>query len=226
MSLKAQLVQSAPAYTEAVNHPFLQAAGNGTIDKCPFGLWPSQDRIYAGYAYPKLLGALIAAIPFNKSHQAESESANRGISTTPTACLDYLVKQGDFFGTFDLDMWKERKGTRDYIAEMDSVGNSKNIEEGLIFLWAMEKVGLLVSCSLPALERPFQKSPTESLVMQFVENWSSPEFVKFVDELAALANATKVPAERAKENWDRVIELEKDFWPVAGEEIRMKKEGL
>jgi thiaminase len=62
--------------------------------------------------------------------------------------------------------------------------------------------------------------------MQFVENWSSPEFVKFVDELAALANATKVPAERAKEIWDRFIELEKDFWPVAGEEIRMKKEGL
>jgi hypothetical protein len=51
-------------------------------------------------------------------------------------------------------MWKERKGTRDYVADMDSVGNSKNIEEGLIFLWAMEKAGLLVSHSLPALERP------------------------------------------------------------------------
>jgi hypothetical protein len=51
-------------------------------------------------------------------------------------------------------MWKERKGARDYLAEMESVGNSKNTEEGLIFLWAMEKVGLLVSCSLPALERP------------------------------------------------------------------------
>jgi hypothetical protein len=49
--------------------------------------------------------------------------------------------------------------------------------------------------------------------------------VEFVDELAALANATDVTVERATEIWDRVLELEKGFWPVGGEEILMRKDG-
>lgn len=40
----------------------------------------------------------------------------------------------------DLEIWRERKETRDYTAEMVRVAATGHIEEGLLFLWAMEKV--------------------------------------------------------------------------------------
>ncbi|KAF7340184.1 Heme oxygenase-like protein [Mycena venus] len=240
-SLTDYLVQTCKTetpYAEAIHHPFLKSAGNGTIDKSLFCLWLSQDRIYAAYAYPKFIGSLIAAIPFNKSVPLKMDESNREILKTLTACLENIVKEVEFFMAMaekhglDLEMWKERKGTRDYVAEMDSIANSKNIEEGLIFLWAMEKVYLDAWTFVRAeFRKRFSDSeqrsmsPTDSLVQQFVENWTSPEFVKFVEALAILANATKVPLQRATEIWERVIELEKDFWPVAGEDIHMRRDG-
>jgi hypothetical protein len=167
--------------------------------------------------------------------------------------LENIINEVDFFvktaetHELDLEMWKERKGTRDYVAEMDSIAGSKNIAEGLVFLWAMEKVGYVVSIQntggitcfpqvyLDAwtfVRTELQKrqsqpqAPTDLLVTQFVENWTSPEFVKFVDELADLANAMDVSTKRAAEIWERVVELEIDFWPSVGEEFRMRKDKI
>lgn len=36
--------------------------------------------------------------------------------------------------------WRERKATRDYTAEMARVGALGSFEDGLVFLWAMERV--------------------------------------------------------------------------------------
>ncbi|KAJ7652030.1 heme oxygenase-like protein [Mycena polygramma] len=221
-------------YTDAIIHPFLQAAGAGTMDKSAFALWLSQDRIYAVYAYPRFIGSLIASIPFTKTVTSVSETHKRQILKTLTGALQNIIKEEEFFDrmadTYELDLgiWKERKGTRDYIAEMDSVAGSKNIEDGLVFLWAMEKVYLdawtLVRNEMQKRQTPQQASSTDVLVAQFVENWTSPEFVKFVDELADLVNATGVRPERATEIWERVIELEKGFWPTEGEGIHMRKD--
>ncbi|KAJ7924410.1 heme oxygenase-like protein [Mycena leptocephala] len=207
------------SYADAINHPFLRSAGEGAIDKSLLSLWLSQDRIYAAYAYPKFIGALIAAIPFNKSFVLESDAHNRRILKTLTACLENIINEVDFFvktaetHELDLEMWKERKGTRDYVAEMDSIAGSKNVAEGLVFLWAMEKVYLdawtFVRTELQKRQSQPQ-APTDLLVTQFVENWTSPEFVKF----------------RAAEIWERVVELEIDFWPSVGEEFRMRKDKI
>jgi thiaminase len=65
-------------------------------------------------------------------------------------------------------------------------------------------------------------------VQQFATNWSSSEFKTFVDELAGLVDSFDVRPgtdlwSRAEAIWSRVIELEVEFWPLEGEEIRMKK---
>jgi formylaminopyrimidine deformylase / aminopyrimidine aminohydrolase len=73
-------------------------------------------------------------------------------------------------------------------------------------------------------------SPADAVVCKLVENWTSAEFEHFVDELAKLvddlgANFTGEAhadvVRKAQKVWDRVLELEKDFWPEAGEELSM-----
>ena len=49
--------------------------------------------------------------------------------------LDTAQKYG-----FDLDSWKERGATKAYHAEMARIASWGTLEEGLVFLWAMEKV--------------------------------------------------------------------------------------
>ena len=41
---------------------------------------------------------------------------------------------------FDVNGWKERKGTRDSLAEMTRVSSEEVLFDGLVLLWAMEKV--------------------------------------------------------------------------------------
>lgn len=64
--------------------------------------------------------------------------------------------------------------------------------------------------------------------MSFATNWSCSEFVNFVDELASLVNDLGiVPGsrqwKRAEDIWARVIELEAAFWPMEGDQARMRK---
>ena len=66
--------------------------------------------------------------------------------------------------------------------------------------------------------------PKESPVLSFATNWSTPEFKRFVDDLAVLVDDIYESLgddawRRAVCVWERVVELEERFWPRAGEEI-------
>lgn len=68
---------------------------------------------------------------------------------------------------------------------------------------------------------------SNSAVASFASNWTSPEFEKFVDDLASAVDELSIqpssqPGQRAKEIWKRIVELEETFWPEAGEEVTMK----
>jgi thiaminase len=63
--------------------------------------------------------------------------------------------------------------------------------------------------------------------MPFAQNWSTPQFAKFVDDLEALVNDLGIkPGTQtwinAEQIWNRVVELEAEFWPNAGEERRLR----
>jgi len=195
-------------------------------------LWLSQDRIYAAHAYPRFIGALIASIPFEKSDGIKSaaEAQNQRILKVLTYALENIVKEVGFFREtadewdLDLESWRERKGRRDYVSEMNSTSGSKNLGEGLVFLWAMERVYLDAWTFVRAeiQKRNAGRPSTNSPAATFADNWSSPEFVKFVDELADLVNTSDIEWARAERVWARVVELEKDFWPSVGEEVSMR----
>ncbi|KAK7462697.1 hypothetical protein VKT23_007285 [Stygiomarasmius scandens] len=220
------------SYTSATQHPFLRAAGDGTLSKNLLSFWLSQDRIYAAHAYPKFIGSLIANIPFSSSDLSStntSEALNQRVLQMLSACLTNVVREVNFFHEtsakwdLKLDGWEERKGTRDYTAEMTRISANGRIEDGLVFLWAMEKV------YLDAWTFVRNHSNSDPAVTALAQNWSSPEFVQFVDALGDLADsfATSKGIEpdrnpeackRAEEIWNRVVELEIGFWPEFGEE--------
>ena len=138
-------------YDEAINHPFLHSAGLRTLNNDLLALWLSQDRIYAGHAYPRFIGYLMTKIPFASHHgvNSEQELKNQRILRILAFCVENIVREESFFRDtskkfgLPLDVWNEREATRNYTAEMLRVGSSLSLEEGLVFLWAMEKVRVI-----------------------------------------------------------------------------------
>lgn len=159
--LSAHLIslQTTPPYTAATQHTFLTLAGNGSLPLSRLAFWLSQDRIYAAHAYPRFIGALISRIPFDASDATNgpSEKLNKEILHVLVKCLDNIVLEVEFFNNtalqcgLDMDGWVVRKGTRDYTAEMARVSTTSSLKEGVIFLWAMEKVGIASSIFCPHL---------------------------------------------------------------------------
>jgi hypothetical protein len=171
------------------------------------------------------------------------------------SCLDNIVLEVDFFkktaAEFGLEMegWMERKGTRDYTAEMARVSMGAGLEEGIVFLWAMEKVSIHLLCLISLshmckvyfdawsyVKRLLEEQPAEDLapessraaVEKFATNWSTPEFGNFVEMLGGLVDSLGVEPgtdswARMEAIWTRVVELEVGFWPEDGEEVLMRK---
>ncbi|KAG8712124.1 hypothetical protein FRC11_000979 [Ceratobasidium sp. 423] len=108
----------------------------------------------------------------------------------------------------------ERQATRNYTAEMARVASLGSLEEGLVFLWAMEKM-YLDSWTFASKQSGQERSKGLSA---FITNWTSDEFKKFVDDLEKLVDLLGIEPgsenwRRAEVIWNRVIELEEEFWP-------------
>ena len=153
-------ITTACPYESATKHPFLTAAGEGILPLPRLALWLAQDRLYAAHGYPRFIGRLIAAIPYSSEHATTSKEEKQNARTLEVLvfCLQNVVREVGFFDDlgkahgFNVNGWKERKGTRDYLAEMARVSVEGEFFEGLVFLWAMEKVVYFQSANArPAL---------------------------------------------------------------------------
>jgi thiaminase len=143
-------IPTRPTYLSATkNHPFLTSAADGTLSNESLSFWLHQDYIYAAYAYPRFIGSIISHIPFDRSHPCSDQSQR--VLKILVGTLQNIIREVDFFEKtaskwgLKLEKWRERKETRDYTAEMARVVASGQIEEELLFLWAMEKVSRRIS---------------------------------------------------------------------------------
>ncbi|EGO03851.1 hypothetical protein SERLA73DRAFT_175532 [Serpula lacrymans var. lacrymans S7.3] len=236
-------------YSAATEHAFLTAAGDLSLPRSRLALWLAQDRIYAAHAYPRFIGLLIAKIPFDSAAHVGAgdkiEGQNRHILKLLVASLENVVREVGFFddiakqwnleiGTVGGEgrVWVERKATRDYTAEMARVASLGSLEDGLVFLWAMERAYLDAwryvksQLSLSSTSETTD-GQTAGAIRALTNNWTTPDFVDFVDELAKVMDACFVGLSgdsrneawaRAEEIWARVVELEEAFWPEEGEE--------
>ncbi|KAH9899253.1 heme oxygenase-like protein [Cubamyces lactineus] len=221
-------------YSAATQHAFLTAAGTGTLPPALLSLYLSQDRIYAAHAYPRFLGHLLTHVPFSSRHALDSpeERLHGEIVDVLSGALQNVRREVGLFAEVErvhdlppFAQWRERKATRDYTAEMARVGALGTLEDGLIFLWAMERVYLDAWTYVKSLLSNATGSVLPA-IRQLAENWSCSAFVEFVEVLEGLVNRLSIvpgsPAYlRAEEIWLRVLELEEAFWPVGGEEMGM-----
>ncbi|KAI4518276.1 hypothetical protein GGG16DRAFT_49251 [Schizophyllum commune] len=204
-------------------HPFLEAARSGQLPASTLGYWLSQDKIYASQAYPKFIGHIIAAIPYE---DAEKEAINKRVLSILLFSLQNVVREVGFFGdtakqyNLKIEGWKERKGTRDYTAEMARLA-AASLEENMVFLWAMEKAYLDVWTNV---KKGLKASNiTGQPINDLSENWTCNEFINFVEDLRDIVDDLDIQPDspkwkRAEEVWERTIELEAAFWPDLGEE--------
>ncbi|KAH9941754.1 heme oxygenase-like protein [Epithele typhae] len=218
-------LRTARPYAAATQHPFLHAAGTGTLPASTLSLYIAQDRRYAAHAYPRFLGQLLARVPFDTAVNAPRDPAER----LAGVLFDALAAVRDEVRLFDalaggrippLGRWPERRATRAYAAEMARVAACGSLEDGLVFLWAMERVYLDSWKYVKSLHSTEVQgtSVIAPVVAELADHWTSPEFEQFVEILEGLVNdcgITPVMAafRRAEEIWARVIELETDFWP-------------
>ncbi|KAG8216713.1 hypothetical protein J3R82DRAFT_6923 [Butyriboletus roseoflavus] len=236
-------------YSAAIAHPFLAAAASLSLPASRLALYLYQDRIYAAQAYPRFIAQLISKIPLDDPNAADL--ATRTL-TLLVGCLTNIVREVAFFDTiarkYDLPLdhgyWCERKATRNYTAEMARTGAMASLEDGLVFLWAMEKVYLDAwSAVHTALPKQFpsqtQADLTTKAIRDLAYNWSNanPDFVQFVQGIGDLVDDYFAPVmaaqsvvgrsasealARAEAIWARVIELEAEFWPIEDEQDQFR----
>jgi hypothetical protein len=143
-------LKTTPPYSAATRHDFVILAGRGKLPLPRLTLWLAQCRIFAAHAYPRFIGALISRIPFHESDSINSveEQLKQDILHALVKLLDRIVLDVKFFkktaAEFEMDVHgcMVRKETREYSAELARVSQNSSLEEGIVFLWAMEQVSL------------------------------------------------------------------------------------
>ncbi|KAE8144139.1 heme oxygenase-like protein [Aspergillus avenaceus] len=160
-------LRSLTPHQKATTHPFLHAAGNGTLPKQTLSKWLSQDRLYA-QSYITFIGSLLSKLqlPTSPSPSAHATIAKRVIRVLIDA-LQNITRELEFFksvaGEYGLDLgmsWdcdlddfgngndneekgKERFGpspvTHAYLDMFGRAGSAgASLLEGMVVLWASE----------------------------------------------------------------------------------------
>ncbi|OZJ04853.1 hypothetical protein BZG36_02596 [Bifiguratus adelaidae] len=232
LNVLVQCCQVSRYITNCAGSSFINVAYNP-----PYGF--SSVVRYSGTNYTTLGGnattpanvtGIIITVP-----GSPEEQQNQRVLGLLVYALQNVVREVGFFDEastrwgLDVKNWRERKATRDYMAEMTRVSTEGTLFDGLVFVWAMEQAYLDAWRYVGSvLERTGRAEPPDQhAVASFVANWTNPEFVKFVDDLADVVNSYGVrPGSqewaRAEMIWARVLELEEAFWPEEGEETMLK----
>lgn len=242
--LTASLLESAQnEFKAATEHPFLRAAGQGKVSKHDLSRWLSQDRLYAE-AYISFITSLIARVTLPYAYTDQKTSLRWRIINTLTGCLQNIQQEIGFFSktakNYDLTLdlpFTDGSGsfgpnpiTDQYITLFRSfhLDPQQTLLEGLLVLWATEKCYLnawtYASTFLAADVAAEEDADGGALRNEFIPNWSSDEFAKFIDdladitdELAAREGALK-KIEVFKALWLHVLDIERGFWPDTEEQ--------
>lgn len=235
------LALSQPSFVAATQHPFLHAAGNGTLSKHALSAWLSQDRLYA-QSYIRFIGLLLSKTRLPSSKTIRSSLQWR-ITDMLIEALTNIRREIQLFertaAHYDLDLqtpWEGQESfeintvTRGYVdLFMSAAGPGTSLLEGLVVLWATEKCYFEAWTYAGRLrqEGKFKQGDGADggvLGKELIPNWTSAEFAAFmgtvgglVDELGKVEGVMENDEERRRceEVWWQVLWLEERFWPVS-----------
>ncbi|PYH33502.1 putative transcription regulator PAB1642 [Aspergillus neoniger CBS 115656] len=245
-SLTAHFLNLNPsALHTSTTHPFLHSAGTSTLPKATLSAWLSQDRLYA-QSYVRFIGLLLSKIrlPYTTTATTKTPAPleSRILSLLTSALLN-IQRELTFFETvaaeYNLDLQVPPPGattfgpseaTHAYTDLFLSSGSSGvTLLEGLVVLWATEVCYYKAwgyARGVMEKENKGREGSNDAdggaLRVQFIPNWTSEEFGRFVDEIAGLVDEVAAGVagsereellRRCERWWRQVVWLEGMFWP-------------
>jgi len=191
------LIQAAgPLWHDAIHSPFLDAAAAGTLPAEAFRRWLSQDYLFAK-GLTAFQALVVAKVP-------------REFHKPVIAGLAALDAEMDWFEShaarlsLDLDI-APHPACRRYIDFLMRAAYDLRYPVLLAVLYGVE-VSYLEAWSVLPAQGPYR---------EFIERWSSPAFRQYVGALEALVE--RHPHRDAQEQFNHVLEHERDFWRMSWE---------
>ncbi|PYH92625.1 heme oxygenase-like protein [Aspergillus ellipticus CBS 707.79] len=202
-TLTTHLLHHTPtSFHRATTHPFLHAAGTGTLPRTTLAAWLSQDRLYA-QSYVRFIGHLISKIRLPYSTTPTNPLEER-ILTILTDSLTNIQRELTLFATLSAqyalpldtppageDVFGPGVFTHAYTDMFVSAGSpGVSLLEGLVVLWATEYCYLRSwQYARGVMERERESGSGGSgpgdadggaLREAFIPNWTSGEFAVII----------------------------------------------
>jgi thiaminase len=242
-------------FTRATQSPFLAAAANGTLSNPTISHWLANDRLYM-QGYIALSGSILRMLPLPAKPTPSTAAgtievrlldwlvdALVNIRREERFFMDVAERYGlevdisDEYGVVCED--RKIEGLKKFEALFSELTNPQRQAptllpwlEGAILFWATEKVYFTAWTWAKEQAERRDSSRVEhdadggAMRKEFIPNWTSEEFVEFVDKLERIVDEGVEGAvggdegkwrevrARSEGVWARLLACEEEFWPV------------
>lgn len=248
---KALLSSDEDGYRRATQSEFLRAAANGQLSKDTLGRWLANDRLYI-HAYNRGTGRFLSFLQVPDvapGPSAEPDSATKLFHWLVDALVNVRREERFFVDTaaqhgININLEADRHGKVPQSAKLEglrrweslfesvAVSSSRALPwlEAAIVYWGTEVCYLNAWSWAKDQLRPGEDVSRDAdggaVRSQFINNWTSEEFVTFVDQLGAIIDdavsklidtdgegVKRELFERAQVTWRQVLVAEETFWP-------------
>ncbi|KAI9756418.1 MAG: hypothetical protein M1835_000720 [Candelina submexicana] len=251
-SFTQALVASDPAgFQRATQSPFLRRAAQGTLSKEVLGRWLANDRLYV-HGYLRAAGRLLSFLRLPQVvptalAELHADPASKLLAWTIDDLTNiqhemrFFVETATRYG-IDLNLPADEHGQvpvsekipglRQFEALFDGLqpGDEGLLPwlEGAVVFYGTEKCYLEAWMWAKSQVDDTDKDPADdkdggAVRREFIANWTSPEFVAFVKQLADIIDAAvQTQEDDAKEallqrglvKWREILAAEEAFWPL------------
>ncbi|KAK7413783.1 hypothetical protein QQX98_007350 [Neonectria punicea] len=248
---RALLASNEDGYRRATQSEFLRLAANGQASKDILGKWLGNDRLYI-HSYVRGVGRLISFLQFPDTAPQQNDDPNSATKLLDwlVGALVNVRREEKFFletaARYDIQINLQTQddgrvpqnakleGLRRWEALFDSLAPAKdgNIPwlEAAVVYWGTEKCYLdawsWAKAQLTAQKDAKEDADGGALRNEFIDNWTSQEFVEFVDGLGTIIDeavaeyverggetAKQELLKRAEVQWREILVAEEAFWP-------------
>ncbi|KAJ2962958.1 hypothetical protein NQZ79_g2008 [Umbelopsis isabellina] len=238
--LTEQLLALDPdSYYAATEHQLLEEIGSLQLPPYNMRAWMVQDKFYTG-GYINMLAKMMDRLPklvqetANDSDDLVNEQdITKRLYKNLSFAHENIIREAGFFDNL-IKRYESPSApdsinplTQDYVDFQQRVTeeSDSHLGEAVILLWAMERVFYDAWSYAGSLLKDIPASVNDSehvkTIRELVDNWTSPDFKKFVDECAFHVNALPVTSAGQMDSYEQVFQdmlvFEQKFWDLAYE---------
>lgn len=252
MSFTQALVASDPeGFQRATQSPFLRRAAQGKLSKEVLGRWLANDRLYV-HGYLRAAGRLLSFLSLPQvvpaaAAELHADPASKLLAWTIDDLVNIQHEERFFVDTADqyglnLNLPVDEHGQVPESAKIQGLrlfealfnglqagdGGLLPWLEGAVVFYGTEKLYLEAWTWAKSQANNTDKDGADDedggvVRREFIANWTSPEFVVFVERLADIIDAAVQTQEddareallqRGLVKWREILAAEEAFWPV------------